>query len=152
LTHVTGHADAPFDSPAVLSALRQILAAARTVAVVGLTDTLDRPSHNIPAYLHAQGYRIIPVNPKLTEALGEKAYPSLRDLPEPVDVVQIFRRAEDVPPIVADALALGAKVVWMQLGIVNAEAAARAEAAGLTVVMDACMGETHELLRARGEI
>ena len=135
-----------------LEELRQILATTKTIAVVGLSDKPDRPSHTIPAYLQRQGYRIIPVNPKISEALGEKAYPSLRDVPVPVDVVEIFRHAEDAPPIVEDAIAIGAKVVWMQLGIVNEEAAARAEAAGLTVVMDTCMGATHQLLRSKGEI
>ncbi len=135
-----------------LEQLRQILTTSKTVAVVGLSDKPDRPSHAIPAYLQQQGYRIIPVNPKLTEVLGEKAYASVLDIPEPIDVVQVFRRAEDVPPIVEDAIAKGAKVVWMQLGIVNEEAAARAEAAGLQVVMDTCMGATHRLLGSRGEI
>jgi uncharacterized protein len=138
--------------PKTLEDLRQILKATRTIAVVGLSDKPDRPSRAIPAYLQGQGYRIIPVNPKLSEALGEKAYPSLRDVAVPIDVVDIFRRSEDVPPIVEDAIAIGAKVVWMQLGIVNEEAAARAEAAGLTVVMDTCMGATHQRLRAEGEI
>jgi predicted CoA-binding protein len=135
-----------------LDELRQILNATKTIAVVGLSDKPDRPSHTIPVYLQEQGYRIIPVNPKIAEALGEKAYASLRDIPEPVDVVEIFRKAEDVPPIVEDAIAIGAKVVWMQLGIINQEAAARAEAAGLIVVMDTCMGATHQLLRSKGEI
>ena len=138
--------------PKTIEELRQILTAAKTIAVVGLSDKPDRPGHAIPAYLQEEGYRIIPVNPNLTEALGEKAYASLRDIPEPVDVVDIFRRAEDVPPIVEDAIAIGAKVVWMQLGIVNEEAAARAEAAGLTVVMNTCMGATHQLLRSSGKI
>ena len=135
-----------------LEELRQILATTKTISVVGLSDKPDRPGHTIPAYLQRQGYRIIPVNPKLSQALSEKAYASLRDIPEPVDVVEIFRRAEDVPPIVEDAIAIGAKAVWMQLGIVNEEAAARAEAAGLTVVMDTCMGATHQRLRAQGKI
>lgn len=135
-----------------LDEMRDILASARTIAVVGLSDKPDRPSHTIPAYLQEQGYRIIPVNPNLTEALGEKAYASVRDIPEPVDVVDIFRPPEAVPPIVEDAIANGAKVVWMQLGIVNEAAAARAEEAGLRVVMDACMGATHRALRERGEI
>jgi predicted CoA-binding protein len=138
--------------PKTLEDLRQILAATQTIAVVGLSDKPDRPGHSIPAYLQAQGYRIIPVNPRLSEALGEKAYASLREVPVPVDVVDIFRRAEDVPPVVEDAIAIGAKVVWMQLGIINEEAASQAEAAGLIVVMDTCMGETHELLRSMGEI
>jgi predicted CoA-binding protein len=135
-----------------LEELKEILTTTKTIAVVGLSDKPDRPGHTIPAYLQQQGYRIIPVNPKLTEALGEKAYASLRDIPEPVDVVEIFRRAEDIPPVVEDAIAIGAKVVWMQLGIVNEEAAARAESAGLTVVMDTCMGATHQRLRSRGKI
>jgi len=132
--------------------LRQILSSSKTIAVVGLSVKPDRPANTIPVYLQQQGYRIIPVNPTLTEALGEKAYASLRDIPVPVDVVDIFRRAEDVPPIVEDAIAIGAKVVWMQSGIINEAAAAQAEAAGLQVVMDACMGETHRALRARGQI
>ncbi len=135
-----------------LEELRSILLMTKTIAVVGLSDKPDRPAHTIPAYLQEQGYRIIPVNPKLSDALGEKAYPSLLDVPVPVDVVEIFRRAEDVPPIVEDAIKIGAKVVWMQTGIVNEEAAARAEAAGLTVVMDTCMGATHQKLRSTGEI
>jgi predicted CoA-binding protein len=135
-----------------LEELRQILVMAKTIAVVGLSDKLDRPSHTVAAYLQGQGYRIIPVNPNLSEVLGEKAYASLRDVPEAIDVVDIFRRPEHVPPVVEDAIAIGAKVVWMQVGIIHEEAAARAEAAGLTVVMDTCMGATHRLLRAMGEI
>jgi predicted CoA-binding protein len=131
--------------------LTRILSTSRTIAVVGLSNKPDRPAYTVPAYLQQQGYRIIPVNPKLTEALGEKAYASLRDIPEPVDVVEIFRRAEDVPPIVQDAIAIGAKVVWMQSGIVNLAAAEQAQAAGLQVVMDTCMGVTHRALHARGQ-
>jgi len=93
--------------------------------------------------MQSQGYRIIPVNPMITEALGEKAYPGLRDLPEAVDIVQIFRRPEDVPAIVDDAIAIGAKVVWMQPGAEHDEAAAKAEAAGLKVVLGACMRSVH---------
>lgn len=130
----------------------QILAATRTIAVVGLSDKTDRPSHTVAAYLQKQGYRIIPVNPNLKEVLGEKAYPSVRDIPGPVDVVDIFRRAEDVPPIVEDAIAKGAKVVWMQLGIVNEAAADRAEAAGLKVVMDTCMEVIHRALWLSGKV
>ena len=132
--------------------VRNILTSSKTIAVVGLSNKPDRPSHEIASYLKDEGYRIIPVNPVITEALGEKAYPSLRDIPERVDVVQIFRKSEDVPPIVEDAIAIGAKVVWMQSGIVNEEAAARAEAAGLKVVMDACMRAEHRTLRAEGQI
>lgn len=130
--------------------LRQILATAKTIAVVGLSDNPERPSHEVAGYLKDEGYRIIPVNPSITEAIGERAYPSLRDIPEPVDVVQIFRRPEDVPPIVEEAIAIGAKVVWMQLGIAHDEAAARARQAGLKVVMNTCMATVHDSLREQG--
>jgi predicted CoA-binding protein len=132
--------------------VQRILKQTKTIAVVGLSDKPDRDSYQIASYLQQQGYRIIPVNPRVNEVLGEKAYPSLRDVPEPVDVVDIFRRSEDVPPIVEDAIAIGAKVVWMQAGIVNEEAAARAEAAGLAVIMNACMRSAHRTLRASGRI
>jgi predicted CoA-binding protein len=132
--------------------MRQILATGKTIAVVGLSDKPDRPSHGVSAYLQGQGYRIIPVNPNLSEALGVKAYANVRDIPVPVDIVQIFRRPEYVPPIVEDAIAKGAKVVWMQLGIRNEVAALKAEAAGLQVIMDTCMLPVHSILRANGEI
>jgi predicted CoA-binding protein len=132
--------------------MHSILGSSKTIAVVGLSAKPDRPGHTIPAYLQRQGYRIIPVNPNLREALGEQAYSSLLELPAPVDVVLIFRRSEDVPPIVEEAIRIGAKVVWMQLGIFHEQAAARAEQAGLRVVMDTCMGTTHRMMRARGEI
>ena len=132
--------------------VQRILKQTKTIAVVGLSDKPDRDSYQIASYLQQQGYRVIPVNPRVNEVLGEKAYPSLRDVPDPVDVVDIFRRSEDVPPIVEDAIAIGAKVVWMQAGIVNEEAAARAEAAGLAVIMDACMRSAHRTLRASGRI
>lgn len=135
-----------------LEDLYKILATVKTIAVVGLSNKPDRPSHEIAAYLQAQGYRIIPVNPTISEALGEKSYPSLRDIPEPVHVVQVFRRPEEVPPIVEDAIHIGARVVWMQEGIVHEEAAARGRAAGLKVVMDACMRAAHRTLRAQGKI
>lgn len=131
---------------------REILMTTKTIAVVGLSNKPDRPSNEIASYLKDAGYRIIPVNPGIKEALGEKAYASLKDIPEKVDVVQIFRRSEDVPPIVEDAIAIGAKVVWMQTGIVNKEAAGRAEAAGLRAVMDTCMRAVHRALRARGAV
>ena len=132
--------------------VQRILETTKTIAVVGLSDKPDRDSYQIASYLQQQGYRIIPVNPRIKGVLGEKAYPSLRDVPDPVDVVDIFRRSEDVPPIVEDAIAIGAKVIWMQAGIVNEEAAARAEAAGLAVIMDACMRSAHRTLRASGRI
>ena len=138
--------------PVTREDVERILTTSKTLAVVGLSDKPDRDSHQIASYLQQAGYRIIPVNPRIAEALGEKAHPSLRDIPERVDVVQIFRRSQDVPPIVDEALAIGAKVVWMQSGIVHEEAAARAEAAGVTVVMDACMRSAHRALRASGRL
>jgi predicted CoA-binding protein len=125
----------------------EILRKYRTIAVVGASNDPARPGHYVPAYLKEHGYRIIPVNPEETEVLGERAYPDLDAVPEPVDVVEIFRRPEDVPPVVEAAIRIGAKAVWMQLGIVNEEAAQRARAAGLEVVMDACMKTVHQRMR-----
>lgn len=135
-----------------LQELRQILADVKTIAVVGLSDKPQRPSYGVASYLQEQGYRIIPVNPNISSVLGEKAYPNLREVPHAVDMVDIFRLPEYVLPIVEDAIAIGAEVVWMQLGIVNQEAAAAAEAAGLTVVMDECTAATHRRLRSMGWI
>ncbi|MBI2248050.1 MAG: CoA-binding protein [Armatimonadetes bacterium] len=126
--------------------VRDIFTTSKTIAVVGLSNKPDRPSNEIASYLKEQGYRIIPVNPTITEALGEKAYPSLKEIPERVDVVQIFRRPEEVPAVVDDAIAIGAKVVWMQPGAENEEAAAKAEAAGLKAVVGACMRSVHRTL------
>lgn len=123
--------------------MRDILLSAKTVASVGLSSNPTKESHGIAAYLKGQGYRIIPVNPTTSEVLGEKAYPDLESVPEKIDVVQVFRRPEDVPPVVESAIKVGAKVVWMQEGIVNEEAAAKAREAGLQVVMDACMRAAH---------
>jgi predicted CoA-binding protein len=123
--------------------IRSILKTYRTIAVVGLSDKPDRDSHRVAAYLRQKGYRIIPVNPMVAEVLGEKSYPSLKDVPEPVEIVDIFRRPEAVPPIVDEAIAVGAKVVWMQEGIVHNEAAAKARAAGLQVVMNRCILKEH---------
>lgn len=129
----------------------EVLRGYRTVAVVGISSRPDRPSHEVAAYLKGQGYRIIPVNPREGEVLGERAYPDLRSVPEPVEVVDIFRRPEDVPPVVEEAIAIGAKAVWMQEGIVHQEAARRAREAGLAVVMDRCMKKEHQrLLRGEG--
>ena len=135
----------PINSP---EAITQALAG-KTIAVVGLSGDPQSPSYEVAAYLQGQGYRIIPVNPNEQEVLGERAYPSLRDVPQPVDVVDIFRRAEAVPGIVEDAIAVGAPTIWMQLGIVNEVAAQRAHAAGLNVVMDHCMHIEHAARRAR---
>ena len=126
--------------------MAQIVRSARTIAVVGLSDKPDRPSNEIARYLQKAGYRIIPVNPRLTEALGERVHPSLREISEHVDVVLIFRRPEAVPPVVEDAIAMGAPVVWMQPGAENLEAASRAQAAGLTAVVGMCMRTMHRSL------
>jgi predicted CoA-binding protein len=134
----------PINSP---QAIEQALAG-KTIAVVGLSSDPQSPSHGVAAYLQGHGYHIIPVNPREQEVLGERAYPSLRDVPQPVDVVDIFRRAEAVPGIVEDAIAVGAPMVWMQLGIVNEAAAQRAHAAGLNVVMDHCMRVEHRARHA----
>lgn len=122
----------------------RVLSQYRTVAVVGVSPDPDRPSHVVADFLKAQGYRMIPVTPKGGVILGETVYPNLTSIPEKVEVVDIFRRPEDVPPIVDEAISIEAKVVWMQEGIVNEEAAAKARAAGLTVVMDHCMKQEIE--------
>jgi uncharacterized protein len=126
--------------------LVSILENARTIAVVGLSSTRDRPSHRVAAYLKSKGYRIIPVNPHETQVLGETAYPSLLDVPEKVDVVDVFRRAEHTPEVARQAVAVGARVLWLQEGIVNEEAGRIAAEGGLDVVMGACMMRTHERL------
>lgn len=126
--------------------MKNILTSAKTIASVGLSSNQEKESYWIVSYLKEQGYRIIPVNPTANEILGEKAYPDLESIPDPIDVVQIFRRSEDVPPVVDSAIKAGAKVVWMQEGIVNEEAAQKARQAGLQVVMDACMRMTHRRL------
>jgi len=122
----------------------RILGEFRNIAVVGLSANSKRPSYRIASYLAEQGYNIIPVNPNAQEVLGKKSYPDLSSIPETVDVVEIFRRSEDVMPVVEEAIKIGAKAVWMQEGIVNEEAAARARGAGLLVVMDKCMFEEHQ--------
>jgi predicted CoA-binding protein len=126
--------------------IESILKESRTIAVVGFSSDPARPAQYVPAYLQSHGYRILPVNPGLAEGLGEKAYPDLISIPEPVDVVLIFRRSEAVPPIVEQAIRIQAKTVWMQQGIVNEAAAAQAQAAGLEVVMDHCMMVEHRKL------
>ncbi len=126
--------------------MKDILLSAKTVASVGLSSNRAKESYGIVEYLKGQGYHIIPVNPTTSEVLGEKAYPDLESVPEKIDVVQVFRKPEDVPPVVDSAIRAGAKVVWMQEGIVNEEAAAKARTAGLQVVMDACMRAAHRRL------
>jgi len=126
---------------------REILDAARVIAIVGLSDKPDRDSHGVARYLQRAGYRIVPVNPAVREVLGEMSYADLRDIPFAVDVVDIFRKPEAVPEIVDAAIAVGAKAVWMQLGVVHEAAAAKARAAGLAVVMDRCIAVEHRLRR-----
>jgi predicted CoA-binding protein len=125
----------------------ELLRQSRTIAVVGLTNKRIRPCHGVSEYMQAAGYRIIPVNPLETEVLGEKAYANLEDVPEPVDIVNVFRRSEFVPPIVDAAIRIGAKAVWLQEGVVHEDAAAKARAAGLTVVMDKCILKEHGRLK-----
>jgi len=124
----------------------EILQSARTIAVVGVSSKRYRPSHGVTEYMQRAGYRIIPVNPQETEVLGEKSYPDLDSVPDPVDIVDIFRRSEFVPEIVEAAIRKGAKMIWMQEGVVHEAAARRAEAAGLTVVMDHCILKEHRRL------
>jgi predicted CoA-binding protein len=125
----------------------EILKKCKTIAVVGLSSNPMRPSHEVSEYMQRAGYRIIPVNPNEMEVLGEKSYARLEDVPERIDVVNIFRRPEEVAPVVESAIRIGAPVVWMQLGIENVEAAEKARAAGLAVVEDACILVEH---RKRG--
>ncbi len=131
--------------------MREILSTARTIASVGLSSNPQKDSYEVGQYLQEQGYRVIPVNPTAQEVLGEKCYSSLSEVPDGIDVVQIFRKPEDVPPVVEEAIRSGAKAVWMQEGIVNEAAAEMARRAGLQVVMDACMRKVHQrLFRAAG--
>jgi len=123
--------------------IRKILRDAKTIAVVGLSPKPHRPSHQVASYLMEVGYTIIPVNPGQDAILGRTCYPNLRAIPTPVDMVDIFRRQETVLPIVEEAISIGAQFIWMQEGIVNKEAAAKAESAGLTVIMDRCTKIDH---------
>jgi predicted CoA-binding protein len=126
--------------------MKEILRSTKTIATVGLSSNPDKDSYSVAQYLKNQGYRVIPVNPTVSEIMGEKSYPDLESVPEQIDVVQVFRKPEDVPPVVEGAIKVGAKAVWMQEGITNEEAAQKARGAGLQVVMDACMRETHKKL------
>lgn len=119
--------------------LRRIYREHHSIAVVGLSADWFRPSYFAAKYMMDHGYRVIPVNPKYPEVLGQKCYPSLRAIPEKVDIVDCFRKSADIPPLVEDAIAIGAKVLWLQIGVINLEAAKRARAAGMQVVMDRCV-------------
>ena len=121
----------------------QILRDAHTIAVVGLSEDPGRDSHRVARYLQAQDYRIIPVNPNVAEALGERSYPDLKSVPETVDLVNIFRRSELVPPVVDQAIELGVKYIWMQDGVMHREAAGKAQRSGIPVVMNDCMLRQH---------
>jgi predicted CoA-binding protein len=125
---------------------QNLLRTCKTIAVVGLSSSRWRPSYGVSEYMQASGYRIIPVNPRETEVLGEKAWPTLDDVPEPVDLVNVFRQSEYVPEIVDAAIRIGAKGVWMQEGVIHDEAARRAREAGLEVVMDRCILKEHRKL------
>lgn len=136
----------PFTNPSDAD-IRRLLTDTRTIALVGASSNPDRPSHGIMRKLLSVGYHVIPVTPRDAEVLGQKAYKTLSDIPEPVDIVNLFRRAEDTPPLAEEAVRIGAKALWLQLGIANDAAAATASAAGLTVVMDLCIGTAHSLLQ-----
>ena len=128
--------------------MKKTLSACKTIAVVGISPKEDRPSYGVASYLQSRGYRIIPVRPDGDCILGEKVYRRLTDIPPEidVDVVDVFRKSEDVPPVVDEAVERGAKLVWMQEGVINPEAGARAESAGLKVVMDRCIKKEHRRL------
>lgn len=131
--------------------LKRIIGEGKTIAVVGLSNRPDRPAYGVASYLKEQGYRIIPVHPKEEDqVLGEKVYPSLHEVPEPIDVVDVFVRADNTPPVAKDAVDVGAKVLWLQEGIVNDEARRIAEEGGLEVVMGICIKKTHARLGAEG--
>lgn len=135
------------DSPQSTDPIADILRASKTIAVVGLSSDRLRPSYEVAAYLQSAGYKIIPVNPNETEVLGQKSYARLEDVPEPVDIVDVFRRPENVPPIADSAIAIRAKVLWLQQGITNEAAAAKSSASGLTVIEDACLLVEHKKRR-----
>jgi predicted CoA-binding protein len=133
----------------MMATIPEILKSSHTIAVVGLSGSLMRPSNGVATYLQRAGYRIIPVNPNVAEVLGERSYARLEEIPEKIDMVDIFRRSEFVPEIVESAIRVGAKVVWMQEGVVHETAAERARQAGLEVVMDKCTLKEHrKLLRS----
>jgi len=129
--------------------VRDLLQRYRRIAVVGLSDKPDRPSHGVAAYLQRAGYDITPVNPMIDEALGVRAVDALSQIEQPVEIVDVFRRSEDVPPVVEAAIAAGAKVLWLQLGIVNETAAQRAREAGMTVIQDLCLKVEHARVLGR---
>jgi predicted CoA-binding protein len=133
--------------------LSEVLASARTIAVVGLSNRPERASYAVASYLQRNGYHIIPVNPQISgTVLGQRVYPSLRDIPVRVDVVDVFRRSEFVLPVALDAIAIGARVLWLQVGVRHEEAALRARAAGLITVVDRCIAIEHRRLSRYAEV
>ncbi len=133
-----------FEAKSSADPIAEILKKSKTIAVVGLSSDPMRPSFGVTEYMQGEGYRIIPVNPNEREVLGEKSYARLEDVPERIEIVNVFRRAEEVPAVVESAIRIGAKAVWMQSGIVNEAAAERARAAGLVVIEDACIFVEHK--------
>jgi len=132
--------------------LRDLLTKTRIIAMIGASSNPEKPSHGIMQRLQEVGYRVIPINPRETEVLGERAFASLSDFGGPIDIVDVFRRPEDTPAIADEAVKVGAKALWLQTGIVSEEAAARVEAGGLLAVMDACIAATHSLLRVPAKV
>jgi len=139
----------PDHTPATPDPIAQLLRTSKTIAVVGLSSNPARPSHDVAAYLQSAGYRIIPVNPNEREVLGEKSYARLEDIPEPIDIVDVFRRSEDVSPVANSAIAIRAKALWLQQDITHPASAEKARAAGLLVVEDACLLVEHKKRRPR---
>jgi uncharacterized protein len=135
----------PPNAPQSPDPVRDLLRCSKTIAVVGLSSNPSRPSHEVASYLQRAGYKIVPVNPNESEVLGEKAYARLEDIPWPIDIVDVFRRSEDVPPVADSAIAIHAKALWLQQGIKHSASAAKAHNAGLLVVEDACLFVEHKL-------
>lgn len=139
----------PEGAPPSADPIFEILTKYKTIAVVGLSSNPARPSYGVTEYMQSAGYQIVPVNPNETDVLGEPSYACLEDVPQAIEIVDVFRRPEEVPPVVDAAIKAGAKVIWMQLGIANQPAAEKARAAGLTVVMDACILVEHKRRRQK---
>jgi uncharacterized protein len=139
----------PDGAPTSADPIFEILTKYKTIAVVGLSSNPARPSYGVTEYMQSSGYQIIPVNPNETDVLGEPSYASLDEIPQKIEIVDVFRRPDDVPPVVDAAIKIGAKVIWMQQGITNEPAAEKARAAGITVVMDACILVEHKRRRQK---
>lgn len=135
-----------------MRSIEEILRDCRTVAVVGLSPNPSRPSHGVAVYLQEHGYRIVPVNPMVDEVLGERSYPDLEAIPFPVELIDVFRRSQEVPPVAEQAIKVGAKALWLQLGVIHPEAAARAAEHGLDVVVDRCTAIEHRALVRQGKL